>query len=195
MEHSVHHVQSPQQRHNLMAADGASTVFVLADLLALSGIMYGMIFALSVTNLGVVDCLHQFTTLLSMDNQIGLWNWRQSRIFWLLLSNCMLPMCHYTTFEWSCITGPKNYFSNFWSVASGKKRLFCFGWSMWFSLHLFDLQMRDGKCIQPAFWGAVLVRLMFKFLSGMRSAHFVNGLLTSVVDISSNILYYHLIPT
>lgn len=42
-EHSVHHVLLPQQRHNLMAADGVLIVFVLVDLLALSGITYGMI--------------------------------------------------------------------------------------------------------------------------------------------------------
>lgn len=43
MEHSVHHVQLPQRRHNSMAADGVSIVFVSVDLLALSGITYGMI--------------------------------------------------------------------------------------------------------------------------------------------------------
>ena len=49
-EHSVHHVQSPQQRHCLMEADGVLIVFVLVDLLALSGITYGMILVSSVIN-------------------------------------------------------------------------------------------------------------------------------------------------
>lgn len=150
-----------------MAADGVSIVFVLVDLLALSGITYGMTRKSSIWNCGVVDCPTQFTFSSSMDEQIGIWNWGQSRIFWLLLPNCVLPVCHYTTFEWSCVTGPKNNFSDFWSVASREKRLFGFGWPMWFSLYFFDMQMWDGKCFQPAFWCAILVRPMFEFLSGM----------------------------